>query len=662
LQEYGTMQAVGQSEPCTSFSLCSSEHHTVPEVRTNSGDAEKELADDIAVMIPTSAGVGTTDGWALMLRERFLITSEIKLTFCGENHHLYVLRMTGNSMPQITSSLIWSSSTEIRRCEINVKGAFDTLPDGVRIWPLHHQELSNQLLHIDLWGTESSNPHWFQRILEWLHIIRSPSNEVLIESLRNHYGPNVAYCVAWTHIFPQFLWVLSLICSVALLVGAHPDGNKLSLALWFLMLVCVFAWGLAVLVSTARKDRHTLLSLAEGDGEDFGEGDDLSEQFERSFRVVSVVMLPAFIFFVAVTCVLLAVIQLKLWISYIWGDCLHLRLTGNCMYATYRYGMLGWLANLGANILLAIVFLTLGPVARAIGPPLADMLREESSLKTRIMAVRISTALEIFGKIGLFVILALYFVPKWVANEGSANVDCSHMWGHAIFGESWLRCLHSKITVEERRVLFRDAMVGPLVVAPILETLFKSIIPYLVEQLDTYVRHSDVTFGFGFCAACRDQVARLLALIFAYNRKAVGGFGFVVHGWPFKAPKHAVWTDYDKQAALVHHPALQQGIRREFDPLLELLFLKLSWVWMLFFIPVVPWGVFPTLLGWLLEARIKLRSVLLTRRRPFPKGAVLAHKTTVAFMGSVLILSVPWWALLCWLTFDDTAHGFLSIG
>merc|ERR1712196_744495 len=74
-------------------------------------------------------------------------------------------------------------------------------------------------------------------------------------------------------------------------------------------------------------------------------------------------------------------------------------------------------------------------------------------------------------------------------------------------------------------------MKGPFVVAPFISILVKVIIPWFITKLDTFSRWCDCPI---VCldTIC-DRLARFLALIFAYDGEAVGGFSFVNSGWPF---------------------------------------------------------------------------------------------------------------------------------
>jgi len=521
---------------------------------------------------------------------------------------------------------------------------------NVRMWPLHQKEYGIPLMQLDDQNTIGQYFGWWNE------------NQLsLLKSLRVTYGSKIAYCVAWVHLFTRSLWALVVMSTVVLFTKSDAAAdNMLSKTTWLLLLIVLMCWSLTILWRTSDLKKHPLLDAATSDADecDFEDDDDDDEDDEATvIRHVShavkhaqILYFPAFVYTIVVTLLLLSVIQLKLWLAYSWGDCLRIRLQRECMYAVTKHGLGGWLANLGSNILLALIFLVLGPVARGLGVKIAQDY-ELSELRTKQVALNVGVTLEVLGKVGTFVFLGLVFVPKWVESEGTRRTNCNHMFGHAVFGESWFLCLHRQITVHERRQIFEDTMIGPLVVAPILIVTFRVFLPYVTYKLDKLSRRTVCCVE--FCDSICDAVIRFFSYLFVYDKSFVGGLAFISQGWPFAAANGS-----DEHIDPIARHALQQGAKKPFDPIHDVFFLKLSWLWMLFFLPVLPWGIFPTVVIWILEANNKLDEIMLVHRRSFPERARLIHPTLINFLNIVFVLAILWWAALLLLTYNDSSYRF----
>jgi len=569
------------------------------------------------------------------IHEKFKVTCDTTLSYFGEPCRFFIVKLLRGKRTTV------SELRELKRqLERNEWSDF-------QMWPLHHKEYGVPLMQLD---DQNTIGQYFG--------IWNDNQLTLLKSLRDNYGSNTAYSVAWVHLFTRSLWTLAIMCAVVVFTDGRADaGNVLSKTTWFLLLFGLSCWGFVILWRTSDLHTHPLLDAATSDADEFDEEDDedgggmISHHVSRVVKHAQVLYFPSIIYTIFVTCLLLSIIQLKLWLAYSWGDCLRIRMERVCVYAVTKYGFGGWLANLCANILLALVFLLLGPLARGLGVKIASDL-ELPELRTKQVAVNVGVTLEVLGKVGTFVFLAVVFVPAWVKSEGTRRIDCSHLWGHAVFGDSWFVCLHSQITVYERRKIFKDSMIGPLVVAPILILVFRVLLPYLTYRLDKLSRRTVC------CVKCCDSICdavRFFSYLFFYDKSFVGGPAFILHGWPFAAANGS-----DAHIDPIPRHALQQGSKKAFYPIEDLFVMKLSWLWMLFFLPVLPWGIFPSVAVWIFEANRKLEELMLVHRRPFPAHAYLIHPTLITFLRGVWVLTILWWAVLITLTYNDASHALLS--
>merc|ERR1712187_733380 len=88
--------------------------------------------------------------------------------------------------------------------------------------------------------------------------------------------------------------------------------------------------------------------------------------------------------------------------------------------------------------------------------------------------------------------------------------------------------------------------------------------------------------------------------------------------------------------------ALNQIILKEFEPLDELLEMKLSFIFIILFAPVMPLGLIPTLVARLIEIRTKLTKLFIVRRRRIPEDSRLVHETQKTFTVLAAHVAVVW--------------------
>jgi len=193
--------------------------------------------------------------------------------------------------------------------------------------------------------------------------------------------------------------------------------------------------------------------------------------------------------------------------------------------------------------------------------------------------------------------------------------------------------------------------------APFVGILVKVIIPCVADRLDRFARNTYC------CCRCCDTIFdgffRIFALIFTHDGGSVKCLEYIWRGWPFSELKVKPHPEKvaDEQE-LTCKIALRQSISKPFEPLDELLELKLNFLWVLFFSPLMPMGVLPTLVSRLLEVRAKLTKLLFVRRRIFPNSArsSIMHDSQYCFVCVVVVFAVFWYLILALVTYNDNLY------
>jgi len=355
---------------------------------------------------------------------------------------------------------------------------------------------------------------------------------------------------------------------------------------------------------------------------------------------------------------MLAYVQFNAWLAFDWGDCIKL----GCRDPQVKHGFLGWLSEVAADIVMALLFESMSAIGSLFGK-FAAWLSNYELLVDHERTIRMYKLLiEAIGKIAPWVLLGIFFVPQWYKPESDrANSDCSDLLAYRLIGQSSFSCLVRRIDVERRRDVFWMMLKGPFMVAPFISILVKVIIPVAARSLDCLARKVVC------CCSCfdvvADGVARILGIIFAYDGDSLGGdIKFISKGYPFSQP---VVSDSDSvQKQEVVNDALRQLIRKEFEPQDELLEVRLSLLFVTVFAPIRPAGVFFTLLAKLLESQTDVSKMLFVRRRAFPRRgaeAVLMHNMHTTFFIGVLIFKAVWSAWLSGVTYNDELFKWYDI-
>mmetsp|Transcript_90442 Transcript_90442/g.286594 ORF Transcript_90442/g.286594 Transcript_90442/m.286594 type:complete len:299 (-) Transcript_90442:13-909(-) len=266
------------------------------------------------------------------------------------------------------------------------------------------------------------------------------------------------------------------------------------------------------------------------------------------------------------------------------------------------------------------------------------------------------TVFEAIGKVVPYVFLGIVFVPQYYQPIDDPKADCSDLLGYRLIGKSAFQCVRRRVPMARRRTVFKLFMKGPFVVAPFISILMKAIVPLVARFLDLAAEKAANSKRLRCFAYCSGWVWRLLGLIFAHDGDSVGCLRYVFKGTPFgpmTLQKSEALADDPQLKEKKLQDGLRQGVRKLFEPIDELLELKLSLLWILFFAPVMPIGVLPTLGARLLETRSDLTKMLLVRRRGFPEESEWLHITQRSFVLCVVVFAVLWSGTLSLVTYNN---------
>jgi len=399
-----------------------------------------------------------------------------------------------------------------------------------------------------------------------------------------------------------------------------------------------------------------------------------------AFSVTLVVMV---LFLCTAIMILFFFLNLKSHLIYVWGDCLR----QGCNNPVQVHGLAGFLADISADIGLALVFVVLlGEVCKGLASQLAKLWNFKYMRQRQYVQAMLSLGIEVLAKVGVFSLIAFVFLPGWISEKDvvpnvpetcSGYVDyqictwmseCSEDDPFCCAGS--LLCAKGLLTFDQRRDLFHLWLIGPFLVCPFVDMIPAVLAPLIAKRLSKWADNASETaqavkrrlwqrclraMSWFCCCCCGKPLSRLLALIFVLDGE-VTGLRYVCQGQTFAT------TELDKSDAnddccerCIDGP-LEQVVLREFDALDELKDLKLNFLFVVLFAPVVPWAIIPTLLARVMEVRLKITKLFLVRRRSFPRDAHLIHSTQETFTAVVTSFTVFWYLGLSLVTFNNQLH------
>eukprot|EP00929_Paragymnodinium_shiwhaense_P040092 TRINITY_DN2095_c0_g1_i2.p1 TRINITY_DN2095_c0_g1~~TRINITY_DN2095_c0_g1_i2.p1 ORF type:complete len:701 (-),score=101.57 TRINITY_DN2095_c0_g1_i2:494-2596(-) len=604
------------------------------------------------------------------------VNLDASLCFGGSPRRLRLLRVAGDhSTRQAPSVQIMTMYTVI---ETHLGSKMYKADDGPWMWPLHTPKVQRALALApfsaltNAGDDQNPRPLW-KRALTSVNILRHSQKGQLLTVLKENYGPSVAYLFARTEFFTQKLWLLTPILVIGDAIDANPTKGDDAVIMWQVMKALVLLWGIYSAVDGGSANDIVGSTGATGSTsaaidleEHHHQANHLHDKSLDSVGVLSRIvcyggpLLFAFMFTVVFT--IFGVTQLIVFIVYIWGDCV----TMGCKDPAIKRGFAGFLAEVGADILLAILLELLHTVGNLIAQKIACLSNHELRRDREFQHEMVAIMLAALDRLGTFSIMAFFFVPQWEQTQGNLEADCSDL----LFGNSDLFCLQRRMSTQTRRELFMLMFKGPFMVAPFVGIVVKVIVPFVGRHLDEAAE----TVHCGCMNRCTDFIPHLLGLILYYDGGHVGGFNYVLHGWQYTdiKPEKPI-QDKQDEASLQDAAAdefanlnaseedlqartmwaLKQGVRKEFEPLSEELELKVSLLWILFFGPMMPIGIVTTLLARLLESHTDMLKMLYVRRRPFPHPHYLMHFTQTTFVRAAVWAAIGWYAGLSLITFND---------
>ncbi|CAJ1350085.1 unnamed protein product [Effrenium voratum] len=383
--------------------------------------------------------------------------------------------------------------------------------------------------------------------------------------------------------------------------------------------------------------------------------------------------------------VLFFFLNLKTYLIYVWGECLERQ----CKSPANVHGFKGLLADISADIALALVLVVLlGEVCKALAMQLAKLWNFKYMRRRQYMQAMLSLFIEVLAKVGLFSMMAFVFLPGWHAEpEKGVLPDVREACGGYVDFEicSWMfdcgpedqlccagsfLCAKDLLTFGERLDLFHQWLWAPFIVCPFVDMLPAVLAPLIAKRLSKWADYvgpgtEGQKLGLGrrclngwascFCCCCGRWLSRLLALIFVLDAE-VTGLRYLCFGRTFGTTQLDTMDMDDDYCERCLDGPLEQVVLREFDALDELKDLKLNFLFVVLFAPVLPWAIIPSLLARLVELRIKIPKLFLVRRRSFPRDAHLVHSTQESFTDVVTTFTVFWYLGLSLVTFNTELH------
>eukprot|EP00929_Paragymnodinium_shiwhaense_P016457 TRINITY_DN124823_c0_g1_i1.p1 TRINITY_DN124823_c0_g1~~TRINITY_DN124823_c0_g1_i1.p1 ORF type:complete len:860 (-),score=160.17 TRINITY_DN124823_c0_g1_i1:232-2745(-) len=605
------------------------------------------------------------------------VVYKVNVDFLGEPRRLVVLRCrSAATLP----------SVQLLKLEDLVDeklGSHYRPTSGPWHWPVHGDKVCRALSAARLtsfWRKKAKQP--LRPLLEFLRIWRPSAKGQSLSLLKEHYGPSCAYLFVRQEFFAQKLWLLVPWSILATLLVKTPSEDDVSRVLWEVMKGLLVIWGIVVAVTgdsvVEILGESKLAGMHKDELKDYvrkrnpGHRKDRSQTSTR-LRLAFIGFPIVFVSLAAIILGLYLLTNLVTVIIYIWGDCIHL----GCTDAQEKHGLLGFLAELGTDILLAILFEVFHALGCSLASFVAEMRNCKSVLSKHFTQEMLIVTISAIERIGTFGILAFAFVPQWVQPvDGGYDVNAScedlFLGDHSIF------CMQRRLPLESRRQVFRRMFNGPFVVAPFVGIIVKVVVPWLARSIDLAANSSGCCFN-RWLNCCCDAIPHLLGLIFYYDGGNIGCFRYVAKGWPFSEPvvetastpvvecsikSSDLTADSDSDDDFTHggenerviglaKDALREGVRKDFEPMSETLEMKLGFLWVMFFAPIMPIGILPTLMARILECQTDLMKMLYVRRRVYPTPNILMHYTEATFVRATVCGAIGWYVALSLITYND---------
>jgi len=347
----------------------------------------------------------------------------------------------------------------------------------------------------------------------------------------------------------------------------------------------------------------------------------------------------------------------EIWVIFDWGGCREFNQKAGewkCLAADERRGMLGVAVGALPSICEGAFFELLLAISRATANSFISLYDFPTSEGRDFAFV------EVVGKVGFILTLALAFVPVW--DERDAN-GCASFWDHSLLGKFSLACLKGQVPYKVRLNMLRSAMKGPMLVSGLVGIGIKTLLPMLLESWRRcFAREAPGWQVCGLCCRHRlgryllapaDFVLRVLLFIFQADHDVMGGLKSFCEWPPTLVVQNKRQTpifscagglskeehsDMAREARLWR--ALLEGQRREFDPFNEYVEVLLHFLWICCFAIVWPLGCAFALLNQFLEYRFDGLKLLSVRRRRFPSTRHMSVAWVPRFMQAICHIGI----------------------
>jgi len=679
---------------------------TVKKFCSNHQDVLQNAVCEVAILFP----VPVDNESGVHVPAELTVTAEARVHRYGVEHQLMLLQLASLTNERHAADTVSDTESRLRPycqtqeilSQIDRWKVLKSDESGLALaWPVHDPAVTSAIAAAEaedvVMSEEVSGRSMLWRVghrtLRILRIKRLDLEGNVLDALEDQYGTGVECVFAWSSFYVQKLWALSVYAVLCFALDSRSMSHQNRWA-WQCLKAGSIVWAAWVAWDSRRlfqvqalQDATVISTLSDSSRASYASSGTKPEspkpatlvlksgretirirkrgnkelKSERATRIVELLLVafPALvILFLFCLCTLSGVTMLLLHIVWIWGDCLRLHSPETpCRDAEKRHAILGWAADVGCDIILAIMFELFYPIGKAIAEWFARLRRYDLESDERLFQQMFELLLNSAEKVGYVGSLAFAFAPQWQepVTDGdhiAFDVGC----GDLLFGDSDFRCYGRRLPAKTRRWMFESLMKGPFVVAPFISILVKVIIPrvaYYISRCCSMTRTSPCGCAFGPCRG----LFRLLALIFHYDGDTVSCFKYVLRG---PTVFSALPDDTPHKQKL--DAALTEVLKKPFEVEDELMELEMSFLFVTFFMPVLPIGVLCTLVAKCLEINTDLAKMLYVRRKPVPTADRDVRKEMNTFSCCVVVAAVGWSAGLSLVTYNDDLYKYDGLG
>lgn len=499
---------------------------------------------------------------------QILIEQGVEVEACAETSYfgslcqLYVLRRRCDCCSP--ASQLLELSKLVAEATVDIRPTV-----GPWMWPVHDSDVGAALtVSFHLQHTGKFPWRW----MRWLHILDPPGSLEEMRKIRDQYGPATSYVFAWVKLYTHGLWMLSVPVSVfsmlAMLHASVKYVTQASLIVWALIMCAVAGTQQIFLLDC--NFRHRTMQLQSSaltsplravvSRAKFGglHGTIVTlrknpEYMEHRCRwpwyVFSAVVtsLTIFLFMCFSFALMVTVLCFKIWLIYDWGECHKL----NCAGPELKYGLTGVLASVGVDIMTALLLNVLtGEACKSAAYHLSKLWNFETMKSRQYMQALVSLLIDVIATVGMFVLLAFWFLPAWempaqevldprVMCKGYNTYEmCRKISGckdnHQFCCSGTVECARAVLPLQQREMVFHAWLTGLFIVVPFVDILVQVIIPSLTSCFRSHA--DDRCRCCCMCCRCCSPLARLLAVIFVLDIE-VTGLSYIWNGRIFKKTK-----------------------------------------------------------------------------------------------------------------------------